>query len=341
MATSVGEVVVDGVADEAEAARLSFTLKQLVRKLHVSEPAALTMAIIGKRYPASREEFGRTRLPGLFDEQLVGTRMKLKVPVTWETQVSLLGNIASTWEMLIDRRKLPFMAMLRNVKNMIVAGISEAHHDKVVRNLTNYHAVVASRQFPFQFFSAYDVLANLEPSELLSSGGRGRARNKADATAKGAKMNGRAAQGPSRAPTAALSPGGAGGVEGAARTAKAAADKLKKLTSRYRGALDAAVKIATRHNVKPIRGQTLLLCDVGDTMRQPCTAAKGLGSRGSKPREVLEVALLTALMCKYACEGCELSLYSDCLPRHEVNPNASEAVKTTILKQIDGQQKAR
>ena len=206
----------------------------------------------------------------------------LQVPITWETQVSLLGNKASTWEMLIDKRKLPFMAMLRNLRNVIQAKISPDHHTKIIKNLMNYHAVVGSRQFPFQFFSAYDVLSKLTPE-----------------------------------------------------AADLKKDQLNLLVNRYRGALDTAVKIATRHNVSPIRGQTVILCDVDDTMRQPCAAARGLGSRRNKQREVLEVALLTSLMCQYACEDCSLNLYSDCLPRHEVTRPQTQ-LKSTILKQIDG-----
>ena len=50
--------------------------------------------------------------------------MKLPVPETWETQVSLKGNKAETWQALLDHNKLPFMAMLRNLRNLIKANIS-------------------------------------------------------------------------------------------------------------------------------------------------------------------------------------------------------------------------
>ena len=41
----------------------------------------------------------------------------------WETQISLKGNKAEVWEKLIDNKKLPFMAMLRNLRNMIKVGM--------------------------------------------------------------------------------------------------------------------------------------------------------------------------------------------------------------------------
>ena len=40
----------------------------------------------------------------------------------------------------------------------------------------------------------------------------------------------------------------------------------RELLTRYRKALDTAVKIATRHNIKPIHGKTYLYCDVGPQM---------------------------------------------------------------------------
>ena len=53
------------------------------------------------RYPGSFAEFSKSRLPGVYNEELAGKRMKLPTPETWETQVSLKGNKASTWESLI------------------------------------------------------------------------------------------------------------------------------------------------------------------------------------------------------------------------------------------------
>lgn len=53
------------------------------------------------RYPATLEEFYQSRLPGIFDPDRANKRMKLPTPETWETQVSLKGNKASTWEDLI------------------------------------------------------------------------------------------------------------------------------------------------------------------------------------------------------------------------------------------------
>ena len=55
-----------------------------------------------------------------------------------------------------------------------------------------------------------------------------------------------------------------------------------QLIERYKKAIDTAVKIATTYNVQPIKGRTIVLCDIGTQMFTNCSAARGLG----KPRQV-------------------------------------------------------
>lgn len=81
------------------------------------------MSIIGKKYPSTQEDFAKSGLPGNFERERAGKRMKLPVPETWETLLSAKGNKASTWEELIEHKKLPFMAMLRNIRNLIFSGM--------------------------------------------------------------------------------------------------------------------------------------------------------------------------------------------------------------------------
>ena len=257
-----------------ELERLSFTLKQLIRKIHISEPVEYVMCLVGKRYPEDPEVFRKSRLPGTWDQDRAGKRMKLPTPETWETQVSTKGNKAKTWEDLIDHNKLPFMAMLRNLRNLILAGVSQKHHQWAMRKLNDERAVINSRQFPFRFFSAYEVLGELEK---IADGIMPPKR-----TPRGAKTK-------SKKPPKEL-------------------PKVDKaILQRYRTALDNALKIATSYNVKPIPGSTLILCNVGSNMNRPCTSARGLG----KPRTVLEVGVLLGLMCKYSCEQCTMLVYGE------------------------------
>ena len=262
-------VVVSDSETKEEIERLSFTLKQLIRKIHISEPVEYVMCLVGKKYPEDRESFRKSRLPGMWDEDRAGKRMKLPTPETWETQVSTKGNKASTWQALIDHNKLPFMAMLRNLRNLVLAGISSKHHQWAIKKLNDERAVINSKQFPFRFFSAYEVLRGLEK---IADG-----EVPPERPHKGKKK----------------------------KKPKEMPEIDKSLLRKYRTALDNALKISTCHNVKPISGTTLILCNVGHYMVCPCTAAKGLG----KPRTVLEVGLLLGLMCKYSCEYSTMLLY--------------------------------
>ena len=287
---------------EEELERLSFTLKQLIRKLHIVKPVNHVMCILGKRYPEDPEAYRRSHLPGMWDQDQAGKRMKLKVPETWETQVSLKGNKATVWEELIDHRKLPFMAMLRNLRNLIISGISPAHHHRIIRKLKDEYSVVGSRQFPFRFFSAFEVLSELEKiakgqlSEDHSSMSKAtRIRKKSE---KKKKKN------------------------------ISIKDKLDLgLLSQYKNALDTALKIATCYNVKPIPGTTLIVCNVGISMKRPCTSARGLG----KPRTVQEVGILLSLMCKFSCEHSTMWIYGHGISKyHEI-----QLQDGTILHNMD------
>ncbi|XP_066270990.1 telomerase protein component 1-like [Branchiostoma lanceolatum] len=294
----------EGGENEEELVRLTFTLKQLIRKLHITQPVENVMALIGKRYPEDLESFYQSRLPGTWDPDQAGKRMKLPTPETWETQVSLRGNKAEVWEELIDHKKLPFMAMLRNLRNMLTAGISSKHHSWVLRKLTDEGAVINSRQFPFRFFSAYEVLNQLEKdltaaeSGVPQQSGRGRGRGRGGGRGRGRGRGGRGGMNFK----AALN------SDPSAKNTNAHMGLKYDLTllNRYRTALDTAVKIATCYNVSPIKGTTAITMAINGQMETPCTAARGLG----KPRTLTEVGLLLGLMCKHACEESKMHLVS-------------------------------
>ena len=267
---------------EEELQRLSFTLKQLIRKLHMVKPVDHIMCILGRKYPEDPEAFRRSGLPGMWDQDRAGKRMKLPTPEMWETQVSLRGNKAEVWQDLIDHKKLPFMAMLRNLRNLILSNMSQKHHRLIINKLTDERSVVNSRQFPFRFFSAYEVLAELEKiakDEPVNSSSRNT------------------------------------GKTGEQQRKEAARRKLVEkidvaLIQRYKSALDTALKISTCYNVKPIPGSTLIFCSVGKEMKRRCTSARGLG----KPRTVQEVGILLGLMCKFSCEHCRMWVYGESRP---------------------------
>jgi hypothetical protein len=81
---------------------------------------------------------------------------KLQTPVTWETQLSARGNTKEVWEELIDNNKLGYMAMLRNLKNIIKSDVSNIN--KVYEYLSDRKNVKKSKLLPFRYYSAYKTL---------------------------------------------------------------------------------------------------------------------------------------------------------------------------------------
>ena len=68
--------------EEREARRMAFTLKRLIRQLHISEPVEHIWCLLGKRYPETSELFYQSRLPGVFEPERANKRMKLPTPET-------------------------------------------------------------------------------------------------------------------------------------------------------------------------------------------------------------------------------------------------------------------
>ena len=115
-------------------------------------------------------------------QQVVFNRIaanELAVPYTWETELSALGQIKYEnekakaeaikvkWEELIDSGKVGYMALMRNLRNMVEAGVSFNHIKKVCEYLSNENAVANSKQLPFRFLAAYREIKVLK-SEYVS-----------------------------------------------------------------------------------------------------------------------------------------------------------------------------
>lgn len=97
-------------------------------------------------------------------------RRQLKTPYTWETQLSEAGKtkglgrrqrkklMRKVWTELIESRRMGYMAMLRNLNNMLSAKVDEKTMQIVYDYLSNEQAVQRSKQLPFRFLSAYLML---------------------------------------------------------------------------------------------------------------------------------------------------------------------------------------
>ena len=195
--------------------------------------------------------------------------------------------------------------MLRNIRNMIKAGISEKHHNIILKKIADEGAVRSSKQSSFRFFSAYDVLKELDEElddkpvvEGPSSSTGGLRGGRGGRGGRGNQDGGRGGRGKG---------GGGRGGRGAAGRDKSRGRKgafgkdsdnqstpskvkppfTKELINRYRKSLDKAVRIATIFNTKQIPGRTVIYIDLGtDRFGNLPKAAKGLGKSVRSPNEL-------------------------------------------------------
>ncbi|KAG8509749.1 Telomerase protein component 1, partial [Galemys pyrenaicus] len=311
-----------------------FTLKKLVQRLHIQEPAQLVQALLGCRYPPTLQVFSQSHLPGPWDSSKAGKKMKLSQPETWERELSLRGNTASVWEELIDHGKLPFMAMLRNLNNLLRIGISAHHHKLVLERLQHEvhrgagsrwsgsrdgdedKSVVHSRQFPFRFLNAHDSINDLE-AQL------------------------RNAELPFPSNTMLMreiikDPRGQFPTRKQLRTAmkvpvlfeKLKQKKLKlekarqwtydqEMVAQYRQALETAMNISVKHNLPPLPGRTILVY-MADT------GAEKLWPKSNPEGPPLNYVLLLLGMMMARAEHADLLLCGNSM------------LKTAVLKAGDG-----
>jgi hypothetical protein len=99
---------------------------------------------------------------------------ELQTPYTWETVLSKLGKqpfataaekqhaIAMQWEELVTSGKLGYMAVLRNLRNILTKGSDKAFTGALAI-LTDAHKVKKAKQLPFRYLSAF-----LEIEKLLT-----------------------------------------------------------------------------------------------------------------------------------------------------------------------------
>ncbi|MGM9862091.1 MAG: TROVE domain-containing protein, partial [Muribaculaceae bacterium] len=98
----------------------------------------------------------------------------LQTPYTWETELSALGRQAfdtpdakreafkAKWEQLISSGKLGYMALLRNLRNILEVDVDTNLVKDVAERLCNPHEVARSKQFPFRFLAAYRELRSID-----------------------------------------------------------------------------------------------------------------------------------------------------------------------------------
>lgn len=77
---------------------------------------------------------------------------------TWETEISNSSteDRKAKWEALVRGNKLGYMALIRNLNNLIKNGVSEDVVKMAAEKLSNPEEVKRSKQLPFRFVTAYD-----------------------------------------------------------------------------------------------------------------------------------------------------------------------------------------
>lgn len=81
--------------------------------------------------------------------------MKIKTPITWETELSSKGNIKETWETLLSNNKVPYLALLRNLRNIVKVDVSLELINKVANFISDKENVHKNKSTPLQYLSAY------------------------------------------------------------------------------------------------------------------------------------------------------------------------------------------
>ena len=91
----------------------------------------------------------------------------LETPVTWETELSAVGQHhfdseeekdnakREVWKKLVRSSRLGYMATLRNLRNMMKLGMDKETMQMVCDFIANPEAVRKSKQLPFRFLSAF------------------------------------------------------------------------------------------------------------------------------------------------------------------------------------------
>jgi len=92
---------------------------------------------------------------------------RLEAPYTWEVELSAKGNNQQTWEALIDSGKVGYMALLRNLRNILAA--EPQNLDRVLDHISNPEAVRNSKQLPFRYLSAYKAVQDTCGSKVLNA----------------------------------------------------------------------------------------------------------------------------------------------------------------------------
>lgn len=114
-----------------------------------------------------------TRMDEFNDE---AKRLALESGVNWEVLISEFGSKPEIWTFLVEHNLMGYMALLRNLRNILEADVDFQTIQKVSAKLSDRDEVLKSRQLPFRFMAAMRILDDFRldadsrsRSELMSA----------------------------------------------------------------------------------------------------------------------------------------------------------------------------
>ncbi|CAH8541100.1 unnamed protein product [Schistosoma haematobium] len=239
-----GDAAVDAVTDTLQSrlvdpSPIHFTLKELVRKLHISKPALNVMCILGKLYPSDVTAFSKTGLEGDWDASKAGACMKLPVHPKWKVELAS-GKSRDAWIKIIMSGDLCHELILRNLKSILCSRISQTGHNIVLQRLSDAELVIEGKQLPFVYLTAYITVEKLH--DMLSM------------TANRKRLKDMRLQESNKIRSKYLY---------RSRSSRVRSLNINKgLLNKYLLALTKAMSLSTRYNLSPIRCSVLVICSL-------------------------------------------------------------------------------
>lgn len=99
-----------------------------------------------------------------YKELLEGT---IEQPETWEVWLSKYGNTQQAWVELIASGRIGYMAILRNLRNILKA--NPGNLEDALGRLSYPENVRKSKQLPFRFLAAYKAVQDIASSRVLEA----------------------------------------------------------------------------------------------------------------------------------------------------------------------------
>ncbi|KAG5476414.1 hypothetical protein LSCM1_04118 [Leishmania martiniquensis] len=376
----------------------TFTFKQLIRMLHITEPAYVVCCLLGKHYPSSEDEFQRMRLHltdptwrkptplkvriassvkgghstkdtsgcavfsggdsaseaedegrkenaerpfCVFDVRRAGQRMRLPVPETWETLVSKEGNTGRVWDALICANAVPYMALLRNLRNILTRLCSAASHKRVLEKLVDEQQVAASQQLPYRFYSAYLAVQQIEASLEFLDMLRAMPRKARSMKEKAVSSGGCRARGSSGRRRAVVAPRlAAGAIREAVEKAAKSFERpmvprayLRRYVMQYSAALDSAISTSARLNAIPVKGTSIVVVCVTSALFELMSAVGAAAATPVSIQRKVDVAALLVAMLMRSCEQCIVLLY--CYDEYVVFRESDSGEEKSVMYESD------